>query len=150
MTGIKMFRPPFYFHSRAVVPSSERAGGPPPGTSRRAEGDLLGQARVRDEVGPSFALCNPPGAEISRIFPPHPDLLAHILNRDEGVARCGRRVEIASFYFYDLHVGRTAVRAVTARNRKPYTAPRPRAQSDFQTAEGYDEDDAHAAHTHAA
>ena len=42
------------------------------------------------------------------------------------------------------------LRPVSARNRKPYTAPRPRAQSDFRTAEGYDEDDAHAAHTHAA
>ena len=34
---MKLFRPPFFF-TRVVVPSSGQAGGPPQGTSRRAEG----------------------------------------------------------------------------------------------------------------
>ena len=40
----------FFLYPRAVVPSSERAGWPPPRTSRRTEGAKLGQVRVRDEA----------------------------------------------------------------------------------------------------
>ena len=52
LSVIKNFRPSvFFFHCRAVVPSSERAVWPLPGTPRRSESALLRQVGARDEVG---------------------------------------------------------------------------------------------------
>ena len=92
MIVIKIFR----FFYRAVVPSSGRAGGPPPGTSRRAEGAKVEQVRMWDGVGahqPFFFSCNPvhPARSIARSI-----AIDRSLDRDRS------RETLRDYFFRDL------------------------------------------------